>query len=102
VVDEADEEATIVATGRINTRLSRPLAEFVESLVGEAGLYETPSEYIRDLIRRDMEQREGRVVRDAMLSGYRDLAEGAVFPSTGDFHQDMQVLAEKESGGTEA
>jgi antitoxin ParD1/3/4 len=98
-VDEIDEEPAIMPTSRINTRLSRPLAEFVESLVGEAGLYETPSEYVRDLIRRDMEQREGRVVRDAILSGYRDLAEGAVFPSTGDFEQDMQVLAEKDADG---
>jgi antitoxin ParD1/3/4 len=75
------------------------LAEFVARLVGEAGLYETPSEYIRDLNRRDMGQRVGRVVRDAILSGYRDLAEGAVSPSTGDFRQDMQVLAEKDAGG---
>ena len=42
---------------RINARLSQPLAEFVDRMVGEAGLYETPSEYVRDLIRRDMERR---------------------------------------------
>jgi antitoxin ParD1/3/4 len=95
----AHEEAVIVASGRISARLSRPLAEFVDSLVGDAGLYETPSEYVRDLIRRDMEQREGRTVRDAILSGYRDLADGAVFASTGDFQQDMQVLTEKEAAG---
>ena len=88
-----------MALGRINARLSRPLAEYVAGLVGEAGLYETPSEYVRDLIRRDMEQREGRTVRDAILSGYRDLADGAIFASTGDFQQDMRVLAEKEAGG---
>lgn len=88
-----------MASDRINTRLSRPLAEFAAGLVGETGLYETPSEYVRDLIRRDMEQREGRTVRDAILSGYRDLADGATFASTGDFQQDMQVLAEKETGG---
>jgi antitoxin ParD1/3/4 len=87
----------IVASNRINTRLSRPLAECVEGLVGDAGLYETPSEYARDLIRRDMEQREGRAVHEAILSGYRDLAEGAVFASTGDFKQDMRKLAEKEA-----
>ena len=43
---------------RINARLSRPLAEFVDRMVGEAGLYETPSEYVRDLIRRDRERAE--------------------------------------------
>lgn len=91
------EEGAIVASSRINTRLSGPLAEFVDSLVGETGLYETPSEYIRDLIRRDMQQREGLVVRDAILDGYRDLTEGAVFTSTGDFQEDMRILAEKEA-----
>jgi hypothetical protein len=46
-----------------------------------------------------MEQREGRTVRDAVLSGYRDLADGATFVSTGDFQQDMRVLAEREADG---
>jgi Arc/MetJ-type ribon-helix-helix transcriptional regulator len=57
---------------RIKARLSQPLAEFVERMVGEAGLYETPSEYVRDLIRRDMERRAGQFVQDAVLAGYRD------------------------------
>jgi antitoxin ParD1/3/4 len=81
---------------RINTRLSRALAAFVAKMVGETGLYETPSEYVRDLIRRDMEQREGRVERESILAGYRDLAGGKFFLSTGDFHKDMKVMAKKE------
>ena len=88
-----------MAANRINTRLSRPLAEFVEGLVGNEGLYDTPGEYVRDLIRRDMEQREGSMVHAAILAGYRDLAEGAVFESTGDFRRDMVKLAEKETNG---
>ena len=71
---------------RINARLSKPLAEFVDRMVGEEGLYETPSEYVRDLIRRDMERRDGKFVQDAILSGYRDLAAGRVagtLPSSG-------------------
>lgn len=66
---------------RINARLARPLAEFVHRMVGEAGLYETPSEYVRDLIRRDMERRDGQMAQDAILSGYRDLAAGRVLAS---------------------
>jgi len=84
---------------RINARLSRPLAAFVETMVGDDGLYETPSEYIRDLIRRDMEQRDGRAVHDAILAGYQDVAAGRTFASTGDFRQDMQTLARKEAAG---
>ena len=84
---------------RINARLSRPLAEYVETMVGEDGLYETPSEYIRDLIRRDMEQRDHKAVRDAVLAGYQDIAADRTFTSTGDFQQDMQTLAQKEAAG---
>ncbi len=84
---------------RINARLSQPLAEFVDRMVGEAGLYETPSEYIRDLIRRDMERRGGQFVQDAILAGYRDVAAGRVFASTGDFRADMAVLDRKEADG---
>lgn len=84
---------------RINARLSQPLAEFVGRMVGEAGLYETPSEYVRDLIRRDMERRDGQFVQDAILTGYRDLAAGRVFASSGDFKADMAVLDRKEADG---
>jgi antitoxin ParD1/3/4 len=84
---------------RINARLSPPLAAFVEQMVGPNGLYETPSEYIRDLIRRDMERSQVRLAQAAILDGYRDLAEGAVFTSTGDFASDMERLAHHEAEG---
>ena len=84
---------------RINARLSQPLAEFVERMVGEAGLYETPSEYVRDLIRRDMERREGHLIQEAIVAGYRDLATGYTFESSGDFKTDMAVLDQKETNG---
>ncbi|MCL2876690.1 MAG: CopG family transcriptional regulator [Betaproteobacteria bacterium] len=84
---------------RINARLSQPLAEFVNRMVGETGLYETPSEYVRDLIRRDMERREAGLVQEAILAGYRDLATGRVFESEGNFKADMATLARKETNG---
>lgn len=84
---------------RINARLSRPLAEFVDRMVGETGLYETPSEYVRDLIRRDMERREGQLIQGAILAGYEDLAAGRAFTSTGDFKADMAIFDRKEADG---
>jgi antitoxin ParD1/3/4 len=84
---------------RINARLSQPLAEFVDRMVGDTGLYETPSEYVRDLIRRDMERRDGQIVKGAILTGYRDLAEGRVLVSSGDFKADMVMLDRKEVDG---
>ena len=84
---------------RVNARLSQPLAEFVDRMVGEAGLNETPSGYVRDLIRRDMERRDGQFVQDAILTGYRDLGAGLVFASSGDFKGDMGMLDRQEVDG---
>ena len=84
---------------RINTRLPQPLAEFVNRMVGETGFYETPSEYVRDLIRRDMERREREPIPEAILTGYRDLVAGRLFESTGDFKADMEMLEHKETHG---
>jgi antitoxin ParD1/3/4 len=41
---------------RLNATLPEPLAQFVAQMTGEHGLYETPSEFVRDLIRRHMEK----------------------------------------------
>lgn len=41
---------------RLNATLPEPLARFVAEMTGEGGLYETPSEFVRDLIRRQMER----------------------------------------------
>lgn len=84
---------------RINARLSEPLAAFVARMVGTDGLYETPSEYVRDLIRRDMERREGRMAQDAILEGYRDFDAGRSFASTGSFAADMAQLDKREAEG---
>jgi len=48
-------------TTTMTVRLSGALSDFVTANVGENGSYENVSEYIRDLIRRDME----RVEREA-------------------------------------
>jgi Arc/MetJ-type ribon-helix-helix transcriptional regulator len=47
-----------------NVRVSGPLAEFVARNVGEGGLCENISEYIRDLIRRDKERVEAQMFED--------------------------------------
>ena len=49
---------------RLNATLPDPLARFVGEVTGEGGLYETPSEFVRDLIRRYME----RVQQDDLQS----------------------------------
>ncbi len=42
----------------MTVRLSGPLSDFVAMNVGEHGAYESVSEYVRDLIRRDRERKE--------------------------------------------
>lgn len=45
-------------TTTLTVRVSGALSEFVAQNVGDDGLYENISEYIRDLIRRDFERAE--------------------------------------------
>jgi antitoxin ParD1/3/4 len=44
----------------VNVRFAGELQKFIQVRVGEAGLYATASEYLRDLVRRDYEREEAR------------------------------------------
>jgi len=46
-------------TMTLNVRVSGALGEFVTSNVAPSGTYENVSEYVRDLVRRDMARAEG-------------------------------------------
>ncbi|WP_332769018.1 ribbon-helix-helix domain-containing protein [Phenylobacterium sp.] len=50
-------------TMTLNVRVSGVLGEFVAANVGDDGVYENVSEYVRDLIRRDMERAEGETLQ---------------------------------------
>ncbi len=54
----------------LNLSLTDELREFINSRTGEDGVYSTPSEYLRDLIRRDMES-QGIVTH--VLDGLDDI-----------------------------
>ncbi|MCL2717151.1 MAG: addiction module antitoxin [Alphaproteobacteria bacterium] len=49
------------ATTTLTVRLSGALRDFVAAKVGENGVYENVSEYLRDLIRRDKERTEKEI-----------------------------------------
>ncbi|MGS2724420.1 ribbon-helix-helix domain-containing protein [Porticoccus sp. GXU_MW_L64] len=57
----------------MNLSLTDELREFVDSRTGDANLYATPSEYLRDLIRRDMQSQSTLV---HVVKGLDDLAHG--------------------------
>jgi len=44
----------------VNVRITGKLRRFIEEHVSSSGLYESASEYIRDLIRQDYQQQEKR------------------------------------------
>jgi len=54
----------------LNLSLTDELRKFINSRTGDAGVYSTPSEYLRDLIRRDMES-QGTVAH--VLDGLDDI-----------------------------
>lgn len=86
-------------TDRINARLPQALATHVSQVVGRNGSFETPSEYVRDLIRRDMARTDVHVVESAIREGYRDIAAGRHFQSTGNFAEDRRIFEQKEREG---
>jgi antitoxin ParD1/3/4 len=98
---------------RINTRLNNLLYAHVRRVTGPDGLYETPSEYVRDLIRRDM--RDNPPAEGAepdfsgmpapedpaahVMEGFRDFAEGRFIVGSGDLMKDLERAREKEKNG---
>lgn len=61
---------------RLNVRVKGALAEHVDRLVGLSGLYENQSEYLRDLIRKDMYQHDDDDLRREIHASYAQLAAG--------------------------
>jgi len=57
----------------LNVSLTTELREFVNSCTGDKGLYATPSEYLRDLIRRDMQSQD---TVNHVMEGLNDLKRG--------------------------
>jgi antitoxin ParD1/3/4 len=86
-----------MSTERINARLPGSLANHVDKMI--SAFYETPSEYIRDLIRRDMEKFELYQAKEQLLEGYKDASQGRYIKSSGDFKQDLKELKNIEQHG---
>ena len=81
-----------MTTDRINVRLPILLGEHVDKML--KCFYETPSEYIRDLIRRDMEKYEMYEAKEQILKGYKDFVQNKYFESSGNFIEDLNRAKE--------
>ena len=60
-------------TSSLNLSLTNELRDFVNMRAGDEGIYATPSEYLRDLIRRDM---ESQATVTHVLNGLGDIKTG--------------------------
>lgn len=81
-----------MTTERINARLPNELAKHVTAMVGQK--FETPSEYIRHLIRQDIEKQEEKNALEAINDGLNDLKNGDVIVSKGSWKDDKGQLNE--------
>ena len=80
---------------RLNATLPETLGKFVGEITGSGGLYETPSEFVRDLIRRYMEN-VGYIERQevtAMLT--QSLDENNYAPWTSQDMQDIRDIIDE-------
>jgi antitoxin ParD1/3/4 len=71
-------------TNSLNLSLTDELRSFIDENSGDGTLYATPSEFVRDILRRFKAQQEANQVRDAIIEGYQDAIAGRTFPYKGD------------------
>ena len=61
---------------RIHVRIRGPMAEHIQNVIGPHGIYESQSEYIRDLIRHDMGQIEDSRLQASVKRSLKDVESG--------------------------
>jgi antitoxin ParD1/3/4 len=60
----------------LNLSLTDELREFVDQNSGDGTVYATPSEFVRDLLRQKKLQLEAQKLREGVLEGLQDVADG--------------------------
>jgi antitoxin ParD1/3/4 len=68
----------------LNLSLTDELRAFIDQNTGDGTLYSTPSEFVRDLLRRHKLQQEAGQIRDAIIEGYQDAIAGRTVVFNGD------------------
>lgn len=81
----------------LNLNLTNDLKKFISEQSGDDSLYSTPSEYVRDLIRKDKERKEAAELRKGILEGYSDVIAGRTRKFSGDLLKDLKGFI-KENG----
>lgn len=68
----------------LNLSLTDELRAFIDRNSGDGTLYATPSEFVRDILRRFKAQEDAAQVRDAIIEGYQDAIAGRNVEFKGD------------------
>ena len=63
----------MIMASSMNLSLTEELRDFIKSRTGEQSVYATPSEYLRDLIRKDM---ESQATLKHIIAGLKDVQDG--------------------------
>ena len=71
----------------LNLSLTDELRAFIDQNTGDGTLYSTPSEFVRDILRRHKLQQEAGQVRDAIIEGYQDAIAGRTLAFQGDLQR---------------
>ena len=74
----------------LNLYLTNELRAFVDGQSGDGTLYATPSEFVRDLIRKHKQQMEAERLRAGVIEGFQDAAEGRVHQFKGSVRELMK------------
>ncbi len=85
-------------TRSINLSLTDELRAFLDKNSGDGTLYSTPSEFVRDLIRRQKDRMDAAALRTAVLEGYAAVRDGRTHEYTGD----LRSLLEEHRAGRDA
>ena len=68
----------------LNLSLTDELRAYVDENSGDGTLYATPSEFVRDVLRREKLQQEAAEVRNGIIRGYEDAIAGRTYAFDGD------------------
>ncbi|MEX2186544.1 MAG: hypothetical protein WD875_07110 [Pirellulales bacterium] len=81
----------------LNLSLTDELRAFVDANSGDGTLYATPSEFVRDLLRRRKMELESAELRDAIVAGYQDAIAGRAFEYDGDLRGMLGAAAKRRN-----
>ena len=72
--------------------INQELSEFLKNNTGEDFDYESPSEYVSDLIRLEMQKKEAEKVRASLIEAYKNVSEGKMDAFEGDIRKGLKAF----------